>query len=87
MCIDNSYILDNNIKAKDIAIETTRQSIILMRQANMVYYDLTMPRIYEAFARATGNYHECSDKNCVNELEQIRKEKNNSSVEVCGIKQ
>jgi len=77
-------IIENNTIAKDINIETTHQSIIFMRQVNMLYHDLKMPRIYEAFARATGNYLECSDKTCTKDLNKLKAEKNNSIVNICN---
>lgn len=53
-------ILDHRVKPRDLAVETTRQSLVFMREPLMRYYGLELPRIYEAFARATGNFHECS---------------------------
>ncbi len=55
-------ILDNHIQANEVSLKTTRQSIIYMREGSMRYHKLELPRIYEAFARASGNFYECFDR-------------------------
>jgi len=49
-------ILLNNRKAKDIPIATSQQFVVAMRESSLRRRGLNIPRVYEAFARATENY-------------------------------
>ncbi len=55
-------ILDHDKNPKALAVETTRQSLVYMRESLMRYHSLELPPIYEAFARATGHYYGCKDR-------------------------
>ena len=50
-------ILDHGIPPKDLPHAMPRQYLVYMRQAVMEKRKLTMPDIYEAFSRASNNYH------------------------------
>ncbi len=50
-------MLRDGIKAKDIPQAMPRQYLVYMRQAEMEKRKLTLPDIYEAFSRASNNYH------------------------------
>lgn len=50
-------ILDRGVPAKDIPQAMPRQYLVYMRQAVMEKRGLTLPDIYEAFSRASNNYH------------------------------
>jgi hypothetical protein len=50
-------ILDRGEPAKDIPQAMPRQYLVYMRQAVMEKRGLTLPDIYEAFSRASNNYH------------------------------
>ncbi|MBF0195815.1 MAG: hypothetical protein HQL71_14750 [Magnetococcales bacterium] len=64
-------------KPSSLPIETTHQSIIFMNKALEQYYGLSLPRIYEAFARATDNFIPCKSKDCRIDIQQIKKIKEN----------
>ncbi|MBF0445226.1 MAG: hypothetical protein HQL68_06525 [Magnetococcales bacterium] len=68
-----------------LAVETTHQSIIFMRKALISYYDLSLPRIYEAFARATDNFIPCKGKNCSMDIQLIKQMKEeNRPTNICN---
>lgn len=50
-------ILDKGVPAKDIPQAMPRQYLVYMRQAVMDKRGLKLPDIYEAFSRASNNYH------------------------------
>lgn len=52
-----SKILDTGVMAKAIPQVMPRQYLVYMRQAAMKKRHLTLPDIYEAFSRASNNYH------------------------------
>jgi ABC-type uncharacterized transport system substrate-binding protein len=52
-----SAILDKGVPAKDIPQVMPRQYLVYMRQAVMDKRGLKLPDIYEAFSRASNNYH------------------------------
>jgi len=51
-------IIDKGISPKDITVQETRQFIVLIRRSGLQKYNIVVPKIYEAFARATNNYFE-----------------------------
>ncbi|MDM8564077.1 ABC transporter substrate binding protein [Candidatus Halobeggiatoa sp. HSG11] len=80
-------ILDEGVQPNQIEVKTTHQSIILMQEALIKYYDLKLPRIYEAFARAAGYFKECTDQNdCWVDIQRIAKQKNEhlTHLDFCG---
>ena len=50
-------ILDKGVRPKDIPQVMPRQYLVYIRQAQMKEHELTLPDIYEAFSRASNNYH------------------------------
>ncbi|MCP4696413.1 MAG: hypothetical protein GY862_06150 [Gammaproteobacteria bacterium] len=55
-------IIEKGTEPGQMEIKTTHQSIIFMRKPLMRYDGMEFPRIYEAFARASGNFHECDNQ-------------------------
>jgi ABC-type uncharacterized transport system substrate-binding protein len=55
-----------------LPVETTHQSIIFMRQALTKYNNISLPHIYEAFARATDNFIPCKNQDCSSDIKQIK---------------
>lgn len=51
-------IIEQHIKAGTIPYKTTRQFITYARKPQLDKAGFTLPRVYEAFARATNNYYE-----------------------------
>jgi hypothetical protein len=49
-------ILDQDITPQDIPVVTPRQFIVYMRKSRMAERGVSLPRLYESFARATNNY-------------------------------
>lgn len=55
-------ILEAGLPASALAIRTTSQSIVYLRETPMRRYSLKLPRIFEAFARATDHFYACADR-------------------------
>lgn len=53
-------IIEKNLKAGEIAYESTRQFIAYARHVELEKAGFKLPKVYEAFARATNNYYEPS---------------------------
>lgn len=51
-------IIDKKIKSNELDIEQTKQFIIAIRREEFEKWNIELPPIYEAFARATDNYWE-----------------------------
>jgi ABC-type uncharacterized transport system substrate-binding protein len=51
-------LLTDKKKIKDLAVRTSSQYIISVRHSAIRKRELTVPKIFEAFARATNNYFE-----------------------------
>ena len=51
-------ILDDEVVPSDIPVAMPQQFIVYMRRSTMVKRGIALPRMYESFARATGNYVE-----------------------------
>lgn len=51
-------ILRNGRKPNSMPFEQSRQFVVFMRKSRLEAHGITLPRIYEAFARATNNYYE-----------------------------
>jgi ABC-type uncharacterized transport system substrate-binding protein len=51
-------IIEKGVSPKDIPIKTSQQYVVSFRRSALEKRKLTMPKIFEAFARATDNYYE-----------------------------
>src|SRR5262249_2168450 len=51
-------IIDRGVAPTTIPVASTRQDIVLARAGMLAQHGLTLPPLYEAFARATNNYFE-----------------------------
>ena len=51
-------ILRKGRKPSSIPYEQSRQFVVFMRKSRLAAHGIKLPRIYEAFARATNNYYE-----------------------------
>ncbi|OPX87815.1 MAG: hypothetical protein A4E53_02350 [Pelotomaculum sp. PtaB.Bin104] len=51
-------IIDKGVSPKDIPVKETQQFIVEIRQSGLQKYNMVVPKIYEAFARATNYYYE-----------------------------
>jgi len=51
-------IIDKKVAPKDIPVVSTKQFVVYMNKKKLNERGITMPGIYEAFARATNNYFE-----------------------------
>src|SRR5262245_24246797 len=50
-------IIDGGKKPTEIPSESSKQFLIYLRQPQLAKYDVVVPQIFEAFARATNNYY------------------------------
>ena len=50
-------VLDGHAQAGDIPVRQPQQFIVYMRRSLLEKRAITLPRMYEAFARATNNYY------------------------------
>jgi ABC-type uncharacterized transport system substrate-binding protein len=51
-------IIEKGTPPKEIAIMTSQQYVVSFRQSALDRRRMQMPRIFEAFARATDNYYQ-----------------------------
>jgi hypothetical protein len=51
-------IIEGGIKPRDIPFETSRQYLVSYRASSLERHKFAVPAVFEAFARATGNYHD-----------------------------
>jgi ABC-type uncharacterized transport system substrate-binding protein len=49
-------IIDDDVPPAEIPSESSKQFLIYLRQGELAKYDIVVPQIFEAFARATNNY-------------------------------
>lgn len=69
-------IIDEGVMPSAVDLKVTSQAIIYLRDAPLRHFGLELPRVYENFARATGNFFPCQDRRnrCAADLAKMRRQ-------------